>query len=100
MNFTTLCTHLCKTELRTAQLMHDGVAFYNPPTPYIQKAYYCVFSHEGELIDYLTVFEVEGMVKKLKDLGVPIGKCQGVDTQHPGFTLAWEGDALDLMRVA
>lgn len=92
-NFDALCAHLCTTELRVARLMREGVAFYNPPE-FGQKAYYVVFSHEGELIDYLTVFEVEGMVKKVKDFGGNIGKCQGIDHGHPGFTLAWEGDGL------
>jgi len=92
VNFATFCSSLCERELRTAKLMYDGVAFYNPPE-FGNKAYYVVFSHEGELIDYLSVFDVEGIVKKAKDLGGSIGKCRGATHDHPGFTLAWEGDA-------
>jgi hypothetical protein len=91
LNYALLCSQLCAKELRTAQMMSDGVAFYNPPEAGM-KAYYVVFSHEGELIDYLSVFDVESMVKKVKEFGGAIGKCRGVDN-HPGFTLAWEGMA-------
>ena len=90
LDFNRLCSELCMKELRTAQLMREGVAFYNPPE-FGNKAYYVVFSHDGDLIDYLSVFDVEGIVKKVKELGGSIGKVPGVLTPHWGFTLAWEG---------
>jgi hypothetical protein len=91
------CSDLSAKDMKTVQLMRDGVAFLDTGSTetngFNGKAYYVIFSHEGELIDYLPVFDVEMIVRRVKEFGGQIGKCKGNDECHPGFTLAWSGAA-------